>query len=74
MIAVLSPKLAYAVPNEAVQEIARRICFLYLLREIQIDQIYLDEIFLEQPGRQHTCWKWIAGVNYFSAQADKRWW
>jgi len=74
ILAVLSPTLANATPGEAVQEIARRIGFLYLLREIQTDQIYLDEIFLELPGRQHTCWKWVAGVNYFSAQADKRWW
>lgn len=74
VIAVLSQRLAGATPSMAVQEIARRICGLYLLREIQMDQVYLDEIFLEQPGRQHTCWKWVAGVNYFSAQADKRWW
>ncbi len=74
MIAVLSPGIANATPGVAVQEIARRLCFLYLLREVQMDEIYLDEIFLEQPGKQLTCWKWVAGVNYFSAQADKRWW
>jgi hypothetical protein len=74
VIAVLSPRIANAIPGVAVQEIARRICGLYLLREIQMDEIYLDEIFLEQPGKHQTCWKWVAGVNYFSAQADKRWW
>src|ERR1700722_1654700 len=74
VIAVLSRRIANAIPDVAVQQIARRICSLYLLREIQMDEIYLDEIFLEQPGKYQTCWKWVAGVNYFSAQADKRWW
>jgi hypothetical protein len=74
VIAVLSPTLVNAKPDDAVREIARRLCSLYLLREIQMDQIYLDEIFLQQPGKQQTSWKWVAGVNYFSAQADKRWW
>src|SRR5882672_6731036 len=57
VIAVLSPRLANAMPGDPVREIARRLCALYLLREIQTDQIYLDEIFLEQPGKQQTCWK-----------------
>jgi hypothetical protein len=74
VIAVLSQRLADAVPSAPVKEIARRICSLYLLRDIQLDRVYLDEIFLEQPGKQQTCWKWVAGVNYFSAQADNRWW
>jgi hypothetical protein len=74
VIVVLSARIANAIPGVIVQEIARRISALYLLREIQMDEVYLDEIFLEQPGRQQTCWKWVAGVNYFSAQADKRWW
>jgi hypothetical protein len=34
----------------------------------------LDEIFLEKPGTRQTTWKWKVGVNYFCAQADKRWW
>jgi hypothetical protein len=34
----------------------------------------LDRLYLEQPGVQTTAWEWVAGVNYFSAQGDGRWW
>jgi len=74
IIVVLSTRLANAKPSDAVREIARRLCSLYLLRDVQMDTIHWDELFLTQPGKQHTCWKWLAGVNYFSAQADKRLW
>ncbi len=74
VIAVVSPTIARAVPDENMKELARRLCSLYLLSDISPDEIYLDEIFLEKPGRSKTTWKWNVGANYFSAQADKRWW
>ena len=54
LIAELSPRLAIAIPGAPVQEIARRLCALYLMREIQMDQIYLDEIFLARATGQTT--------------------
>ena len=74
VIAVVSPTIARAVPDENMKELARRLFSLYLLSDISPDKIYLDEIFLEKPGRSKTTWKWNVGANYFSAQADKRWW
>lgn len=74
VILVISPQLVQAVPNETVQKIAQEVCGTYLLRDIMPDEIYLDELFLEKPGTKRTTWKWLAGVNYFCAQGDQRWW
>jgi hypothetical protein len=74
IIAVLSQRIALALPNEVVQLLARRICSLYLQEEVEPDRIYVDRTYLEAPGRRRRSWEWLAGVNYFSAQADGRWW
>jgi hypothetical protein len=57
-----------------VKELALRLCSLYLLEEVAPDRIFLDEIWLEKPGRDATTWRWHAGVNSFRAQGDGRWW
>lgn len=74
ILCILSKKLSYALPNEALLLLAKQICTYYLLEDIEQNQIYTDEIWLENPGREQATWKWIAGVNYFCANADKRWW
>jgi hypothetical protein len=74
IIAVLSSRLAFASPSEVVKEIAFRLCSLYLQESIEPDKVYLDRLWLEQPGSQRAAWEWVAGVNYFSAQGDRRWW
>jgi hypothetical protein len=74
IIAVLSDTLAFATPSETVRKIALRLCELYLLEPIEADRVYLDRLWLEQPGSQDATWEWVAGVNYFSAQGDGRWW
>jgi hypothetical protein len=74
IIAVLSKRLSEAVPDETVKAIALRICSLYLQEEIEPDQVYLDRLWLEQPVSGRPVWEWLAGVNYFSAQGDGRWW
>jgi hypothetical protein len=74
IVFVLSPRIAHARPDGGVQALAQRLCSLYLLSDVQPDTICLDEVFLEKPGRAARTWKWFAGVNYFSAQADLRWW
>ena len=74
IIAAISPELTYATPNRTLLKIARRLCSLYLLEDIEPDVIYLDEVFLEKPGPSRLTWRWSAGVNFFSAQGDLRWW
>jgi hypothetical protein len=74
VILAISPLLAFAVPDLTVQTIACELCSSYLLRDVVADEIYLDEMFLEKPGTKRTTWKWLAGVNYFCAQGDGRWW
>ncbi len=72
IVLAVSPAIASAIPGPEVQELARRLCFLYLQTEIEIDKIHLEDVFLEKPGPRRTTWRWHAGVNYFCAQADGR--
>jgi hypothetical protein len=74
IVLAISRTIAYALPNAVMRELAQRLAYLYLLREIEPNCKYHDEIQLEKPGRQATTWSWLAGVNYFCAQGDKRWW
>jgi hypothetical protein len=74
VILAVSPEIAHAEPGIEVQRLAEHLCSLYLLTEAASDTVLLDDIFLEMPGERRTTWKWNTGVNYFCAQADKRWW
>ena len=74
IIVAVSEQIATATPDDSVKELALRLASLYLLQTVVPDQVFHDEIWLEKPGRDRTTWKWFAGVNYFSAQGDKRWW
>jgi hypothetical protein len=74
IIAVISPRLALAVPDSSVQAIAKRLASLYLLEEVDVDRIFTDRVHLEVPDRNRTTWEWLVGANYFSAQGDQRWW
>jgi hypothetical protein len=71
---VKSDRLAYSIPDEILLSFTKQLCSYYLLEEIEEDVIYTDEIFLEKPGPDQITWKWLAGVNYFCSNADKRWW
>lgn len=74
IVLTISQRIAEAIPNDTVKQIALRLCSMYLLREIVPDQVFHDEIFLEMEGPSTATWQWLAGVNYFCAQGDKRWW
>jgi hypothetical protein len=74
IILAVSPRIAYARPSPEMRELARRLCYLYLETEIRMDHIHLEQIYLQKPGSRLTTWKWYAGVNYFCAQGDRRWW
>lgn len=71
---VASPKIATALPDDNLLSLAKKLCSLYLLDEINEDEIYTDEIWLEKPGNAKLTWKWLSGVNYFCSNADGRWW
>jgi hypothetical protein len=73
VILAISKRIATAVPNDAVKALARRLCYLYLGRDEE-DEILLEDIFLRVPGKQDALIHWKAGVNYFCAQGDGRWW
>lgn len=74
IIVLRSRALATAVPDGTVKAVAQRVCSLYLQEDVSMDRIALDRIYLEQPGNRHSTWEWVTGVNYFSAQGDRRWW
>lgn len=73
VILALSEGLTKAVPNEVVKRIAKRICLLYLGEEKE-DEVLLEDVFLRVPGKEDAEIHWKAGVNYFCAQGDGRWW
>ena len=75
ILLVISRALTFAEPSSETLAFARRLASLYLLRDdIECDEIYHDEIFLESERDERTAWKWLAGVNYFASAADGRWW
>ena len=74
VIIAISEQIAKAMPDETVKQIALKLCSLYLIRNVTSDEAHHDEIFLERDGPSRVAWKWLAGVNYFCSQGDKRWW
>lgn len=74
VVLAVSERIARAKPSSTLLELACRLCSLYLLDEIVPDKIFHDTIELEKPGPERVAWTWKAGVNYFSAQGDQRWW
>ena len=74
VISVVSERIATALPNEAMFNLAQRICEIYLLRTIEKDRIYLDSLELQIPGKKGSRRRWDVGVNYFGSNADLRWW
>jgi hypothetical protein len=74
VILAISPQIANAVPGPEMRELARRLAYLYLEEDIVMDNAHLEQVYLQKPGARLTTWKWFAGVNYFCAQGDKRWW
>ena len=73
IILVVSEDISRALPDESMKALAQRICYLYLGRD-SVDEILLEDVFLRIPGKEDGEIHWKAGVNYFCAQADQRWW
>jgi hypothetical protein len=74
IIVAISRLIAHATIGPELLKLARHLCDLYLGRD-ELDQILLDDLLLEiqaQPAPEYRTWR--VGVNYFSAQGDKRWW
>jgi hypothetical protein len=75
VILLISERLANAVPDEVTAKIAIRLCSLYLRdADVLPDKILHERVWLEKPGPRRITWEWLAGVNYFCAQGDGRWW
>jgi len=74
VVLAAAPILSLATPDQALKALAQQLCSLYLLNEVDVDRIYHEEIFLEQPGADRRMWQWMAGVNYFCTNGDGRWW
>src|SRR5436190_3009558 len=76
VVIAVSAAIAYASPDEVLQEFAQRLAALYLNRDgAPLDEVLLDYAVLEVPGREgpHLV-RWDAGVNVFAAAGDRRWW
>ena len=77
IILVRSERIAKAEPNGVMGALAKRLCQLYLVEDaVEMDTIHPDHVELELPpflGRRPAV-MFDVGVNYFSAQGDKRWW
>jgi hypothetical protein len=74
VILAISEKIARSIPDQTALLLACQLCSLYLLQEVESNQICLDEIFLEIPGYERATWRWNVGSNYFCANGDRRWW
>ena len=75
IILLISKRLAYAEPGPIIKQIAGLLCAHYLLlEEPSYDEILNDDIWLTMPSRDDAVWVWHCGVNFFTAQADGRWW
>ena len=75
ILLVISSRIAAATPNSDVLEFAKILARLYLREDdIEPDRIYHDAAYLAIPDHRERVLKWKAGVNYFSAHGDKRWW
>jgi hypothetical protein len=74
IILAISERIALSRPDENMKKLAQKLCSLYLQENVRPDKVYLDNIFLERRGRKTAAWMWETGINYFSAQGDKRWW
>lgn len=74
LIVAVSEQIAAARPNAQLHRLATYLCNLYL-GVSDSNQIHLDELLLQLGTSEKPDWRrWKVGVNYFSAQADGRWW
>ena len=79
IILAVSRSIVQAEPNDAMKELAKRLCFLYLREEIEDNKIHTERLTLAPPSTpknpdEDQCYEWRVGVNVFAAAGDKRWW
>jgi hypothetical protein len=79
VILLVSPRVAISKPTQELLGLAKLFLGTCLRRrpeEIVVDAVYLEELLLQVPrasGKVET-WRWDAGINYFAANGDGRWW
>jgi hypothetical protein len=54
IILAISPRIASALPGPEMRELARRLCYLYLETDIEMDKVHLEQIYLQKPGARLT--------------------
>lgn len=75
VLLVVSRRVAEARPDHTVLDFSKTLARLYLQeQEIETDWIYHDAAYLAIPDHRERVLRWKAGINYFSAHADRRWW
>src|SRR5947208_8162004 len=67
IILAVSPRIVQAQPDDAMKQLAQRLCFLYLRKEIDDDEIYTDTLTLANPptadaSDEEPCYEWRVGV------------
>jgi hypothetical protein len=71
IVALVSEALSKAAPDGTLQQIAERLCDLYLFDQNQDAKRHDVLHLMAADGRS---FRWLVGVNVFAAQADGRWW
>lgn len=70
-MALVSENLARAAPDDALRQLAERLCDLYLFD--QLKEAKRHDVLRVRTAEGHA-FRWLVGVNVFAAQADGRWW
>jgi hypothetical protein len=73
VIACISERLLKARPDDKTLKLAQRLVNLYLGVLAKPDEIYTDTV-IYRDADSNEARIWPAGVNYFAAHADERWW
>jgi hypothetical protein len=75
IILLLSQRIAEANPDQTLLELALHICSMYLSEQkrVEVDERRQDEMLLRFSTTKKAQW-FVAGVDYFSTQGDRRWW
>lgn len=74
VLIVVSPRLAFAAPNEALRKFAELLLGLWSATESQepSGRVHFETLYLRNP-RDGSYLRFTFGIDYFQAQGDGRW-
>lgn len=75
VLCVVSPRVAFAEPNELLRQFSQEILSLWGCRSSDEPQgrVHWEEVFLENP-KTETYVRFEFSVDFFAAAGDRRWW